>query len=127
MGFTKVKVEICNPKMQEKWKEVELLADTGAMYSVVQSGTLKKLEIEPIGKRKFTLANGEKIEREIGGALYRIGEYEGYASVIFGLGSDKVLLGVTALEEMGLQVDPITKELKPAELLLFKTVKSFSF
>jgi len=127
MGFTKVKVEICNSKMQEKWKEVELLADTGAMYSVVQSGTLKKLEIEPIGKRKFTLANGEKIEREIGGALYRIGEYEGYASVIFGLGSDKVLLGVTALEEMGLQVDPITKELKPAELLLFKTVKSFSF
>jgi len=127
MGFTKVKVEICNPKMPEKWKEVELLADTGAMYSVVQSGTLKKLEIEPIGKRKFTLANGEKIEREIGGALYRIGEYEGYASVIFGLGSDKVLLGVTALEEMGLQVDPITKELKPAELLLFKTVKSFSF
>lgn len=118
MGFTKVKVEICNPKMPEKWKEVGLLADTGAMYSVVQSETLRELEIEPIGKRKFTLANGEKIEREIGGALYRIGEYEGYASVIFGLESDKELLGVTALEEMGLQVDPITKELKPVELLL---------
>jgi aspartyl protease family protein len=123
MGFTKVKVEIRNPKMPEKWKEVGLLVDTGAMYSVVQSETLRELEIEPIGKRKFTLANDEKIEREIGGALYRIGEYEDYASVIFGLESDKELLGVTALEEMGLQVDPITKELKPVELLLLNSGK----
>ena len=118
MGFARVKVEICNPKMVEKCKEIELLADTGAMYSVVQSETLRGLEIEPIGKRKFTLANGEKIEREIGGALYRIGEYKGYASVIFGLEGDRELLGVTALEEMGLQVDPFTKKLKPVELLL---------
>ena len=80
MGFTKVKVEICNPKIPEKSKEVGLLADTGAMYS--------------------------------------IGKYEGYASIIFGINGDRQLLGVTALEEMGLQVDPITKQLKPIELLL---------
>jgi clan AA aspartic protease len=118
MGFTKVKVEICNTENPERSKEVELLADTGAMYSIVRSETLKELEIEPIGRRKFTLADGKVIEREIGGALYRIGEYKGYASVIFGLESDKELLGVTALEELGLQVDPITKELKPVELLI---------
>ena len=123
MGIIKVKVEICNPKMPEKRKEVSLLVDTGAMYSVVPAKTLRELGIEPIGKRKFTLANGEKIEREIGGALYRIGEYEGYASIIFGLESDKELLGVTALEEMGLQVDPITKELKPVELLLLNILR----
>ena len=117
MGFARVKVEICNPKMVEKCKEIELLADAGTMYSVAQSETLRELEIEPM-KRKFTLVNGEKIEREIGGALYRIGEYEGYASVIFGVEDDRELLGVTALEEMGLQVDPVTKQLKPVELLL---------
>jgi len=118
MGFTRVKVEICNPKMVEKCKEIELLADTGAMYSIVKTETLQELEIKPLGRRKFSLANGEKIEREIGGALYRIGEYEGYASVIFGVEDDRELLGVTALEEMGLQVDPVTKQLKPVELLL---------
>ena len=54
----------------------------------------------------------------MGGALYRIGENEGYASVVFGLKGDKPLLGITALEEMGLQVDPATKQLKPIERLL---------
>ena len=36
----------------------------------------------------------------------------------FGVNEDKPLLGVTALEEMALQVDPVTKQLKPIELLL---------
>lgn len=111
-------MEICNPKRPEKSKEVELLADTGAMYSVVREETLRGIGIEPIGKRWFTLANGEKIEREIGGALYRIGEHKGYAPVIFGLEGDRELLGVITLEGLGLQIDPVTKQLKPAELLL---------
>ena len=45
MGFTRVKVEICNPKMVEKCKEIELLADTGAMYSIVKTETLQELSI----------------------------------------------------------------------------------
>ncbi len=35
--------------------------------------------------------------------------------VVFG---DEYLLGVVTLEELGLQVDPITGELKPLELFL---------
>ena len=54
----------------------------------------------------------------MGGALYKFGRHEGYASVVFGVNEDKPLLGVTALEEMALQVDPVTKQLKPIELLL---------
>ena len=42
MGFARVKVEICNPKMVEKCKEIELLADTGAMYSIVKMETLQE-------------------------------------------------------------------------------------
>lgn len=50
--------------------------------------------------------------------MYKFGRHEGYASVVFGVNEDKPLLGVTALEEMALQVDPVTKQLKPIELLL---------
>ena len=118
MGFVTVKVQICNPEKPESCHEVELLADTGAMYSIVPADVLKKLGMRSLGKRGFVLANGEKIEREVGGALYKFGGYEGYASVVFGVDDDKPLLGVTALEEMGLQVDPVTKQLRPIELLL---------
>jgi len=118
VSFVTVEVQICNPEKPESRDEVELLADTGAMYSIVPADVLKKLGIRSLGKRVSALANGEKIEREVGGALYKFGRHEGYASVVFGVNEDKPLLGVTALEEMGLQVDPVTKQLKPIELLL---------
>ncbi len=118
MDFTSANVRICNPEKPASCYEAELLVDTGAMYSVVPIQILKKLGISPLGRRVFALANGEKIEREVGGALYKVGKHEGYASVVFGLNDDKPLLGVTALEEMGLQVDPVTRKLKPLELLL---------
>jgi len=118
MGFTVVRVRICDPEKPESCHELELLADTGAMYSIVPKEILEKIGIRPFGRRVFALANGEKIEREVGGAVYKVDRYQGYASVVFGVDEDKPLLGVTALEEMGLQVDPVTKQLRPIELLL---------
>ena len=38
--------------------------------------------------------------------------------VVFGLEEATALLGVTSLEFLGLQVDPLTGKLKPLELLL---------
>jgi len=118
MGFTSVKIYIHNPEKPTECCQVTLLADTGAMYSIVPSKILDNLGIKPLGRRKFTLANGQKIERNIGGALYKLGEYSGHAPVIFGEESDHPILGVTTLEALGLQVDPVTKQLKPTELLL---------
>jgi hypothetical protein len=40
--------------------------------------------------------------------------------VIFAEKDDTPVLGATALEAMGLQVDPVTKELKPVELLMLR-------
>lgn len=118
MGITTVKVKIHNPAMPEKCREVELPVDTGATYTVIPSKILEGLGIKPLTKRELTLANGEKIERDIGGALYMVGKWGGHAPVVFGVGDDQPLLGATALEAMGLQVDPISKQLKPTELFL---------
>ena len=41
-----------------------------------------------------------------------------YTTVVFGEENDTQVLGVTALEELGMQIDPVTGELKPMELLL---------
>ena len=118
MGFTTIDIYLHNPEKPTEYRQVALLADTGAMYTVVPGKVLNDLGIKPLARRNFTLANGQKIERDIGGALYRFGEYSGHAPIIFGEEADQSLLGVTTLEALGLQVDPITKQLKPVELLL---------
>ena len=59
--------------------------DSGAIYSVVPATILRKLGIKPLrGKEEFRLANGSKIERRKGIALFRYEAKEGGADVIFG-------------------------------------------
>jgi aspartyl protease family protein len=118
LGFTSTKVSLSNPQKPRKSRTVELLVDTGAMYSRVPRRILKDLKIEPLEKRRFTLASGQVIERQIGGALYKINGSLGHAPIIFGEKRDQPLLGVTTLEALGLEVDPIGKKLRPAKLFL---------
>jgi len=51
-------------------------------------------------------------------SLAKIVGHKGVVPVIFGQESDQELLGVTALEHLGLQFDPIRRELRPAELFI---------
>ena len=118
MGFTSVKVGVANPAKPTKVVNVELLVDTGAMYSIIPRKLLEQLDIHSEGTRSFTRANGDRIRRDVGGAVYKFDDVVGYASVIFGEKGDQSILGVTALEDMGLQVDPVSKKLKSAELYL---------
>jgi clan AA aspartic protease len=117
MGVTFVDVKITNPAQPKKSAVHELLVDSGAIYSVLPASALKKLGIKPVREREFLLANGEKVTMQLGDALYSLDKESGAAPVIFG--SDGVyLLGVTALEAMGLMLDPLRRELKPAPMLL---------
>ena len=118
MDFVKVRVKIGNPEKPSISKEVELIADTGAIYTVVNKKILEEIGIRKRGKRKFKLADGKIVEREVGIIEIEVRETVAYAAVVFGEENDTQVLGVTALEELGMQVDPVTRELKPMELLL---------
>ena len=119
MGFVNVKVMLRNSEEPDRKEELEMVVDTGAMYSLVPGHILENIGIRPLERRVFTLANGERIEREFGGAIFEVEDRRrGHAPVIFGEKEDKCLLGVTALEALGLEVDVATGKLKPMELLL---------
>jgi len=115
MDFIHARVKIRNLTDPSRYGEVELMVDTGALYSVVPRVLLNEIEVKPKRRRKFMLANGEMIERDVSDIFYEFSEFEGAAPAIFG---EHPVLGVTALEAMGLEVDPITKKLKPTTLLL---------
>jgi len=118
MGYVKVKAKVRSIQTPKEEAEIELLADTGAIYTIVSRGQLQSLGIKPTGKRRFKTANGRIIEREVGLTEVEIGGQITHSITVFGDEKDIQVLGVTTLEELGLQVDPVTGELKPLELLL---------
>ena len=118
MGFVRTRFAVCHPVELERSAEVELLVDTGALISVVPRATLESLGVPVQFRRNFRLANGQTIQRDVGGAFFRWNGHESGAPVVFGEHGDMPKLGLTALEAMGLQVDPGTQQLKPAESYL---------
>lgn len=118
MGITMLTVEVANVADPDKSRPIEFLVDTGAVHSVVQRDVLKELGIKPSGLQEFRLADGSKIQRQKGAAFFRYREHFGGASVIFGEPGDYNLLGVVTLEELGLGLNPLKRELMPLPMLL---------
>lgn len=118
MGYVKVKVKVRSIQPPKKEAELQLLAHTGAIYTIISSNQLKNLGVKPTGKRSFKTADGRVIQRQVGIAEIQIKDQITHSIIVFGEKEDIQVLGVTTLEELGLQVDPVTGELKPLELLL---------
>jgi hypothetical protein len=94
---------------------------SGAVYSVIPAHVLDALGIRPLVEEEFRLADGSRIVRRKGGALFRYGQRVGVADVIFGEPDDATLLGALTLEALGLALDPLKRELKPIPLILAVT------
>lgn len=118
MGLTFLDVEIANPANPKRSEQVRLLVDSGAIYSVVAEKTLRGLRIKTLQEQEFTLANGDKIRRKKGVALFKYKDKIGGADVIFGEEGDSNLLGAFTLEALGFALDPLKRELKPLPMIL---------
>jgi aspartyl protease family protein len=118
MGLTTIDLDIGNVSDPETMESVTCLVDSGAVYSVIPRPVLERLNIKPISTEMFTLANGERIERQKGVALFRYEGRIGGADVIFGEDGDQKLLGSLTLEALGLSLDPLRRELKPLPMVL---------
>jgi clan AA aspartic protease len=118
MGLTYIKVRITNPANPRKSAEITFLVDSGAAYSVVPAGVLRRIGIKPRTKRTFILADGSKVERKMSHALFRLNGNEGASPVIFGEKEDSTVLGMVSLEALGLILDPLKRELRPLPMVL---------
>ena len=118
MGLTVLEIEVANPANPETKQTVEFLIDSGAVYSVVLAAVLEDLGIKPLKEETFRLADGSKIVRQKGVALFRCGDRVGRADVIFGEEGDSTLLAQLTLESRGLSLDPLRRELNPLPMIL---------
>ena len=117
MGFVYVDVVVSNPAQPGPSETVNVLVDTGATMSVLPSALLNRLGVVRHGRRHFR-AFGGRVTRDTGAVLFT---YEGVTeavSAVFGDDDDPPILGVTALELLGYEVDPVNGRLVSVDMLM---------
>ena len=86
--------------------------DTGATDCLVPRQHLEAIGIMPEGHRIYGLADGSEIRMDVAVARVEfMGDFVG-ATIVFGEADAEPLLGVTALESVGIEVDPQNQTLK---------------
>ena len=120
MGATYVDVTIRNPADPQRSWTGKFLVDTGAFDSLVPRQRLEDIGLRPKGSRNYVLANGDRIALDITTAdLEFRGEIVG-GTIVYGDEGAEPLLGVTALESGGFEVDPRNEDLKRLPAILLK-------
>ncbi len=113
MGLIKVTVEIdslVKKKSHRTFRE-DFLVDTGAIDCLVPGSKLKRAGIKPEGRSVYELADGTPVEYDYGFARVRFMGAETVTQVIFGPENAEPILGVVALENTGIGIDPRTRKL----------------
>jgi predicted aspartyl protease len=114
MGLFRVQIAVAPMEGGVSVSIPDALVDTGSEYTWVPRAALTAAGILPRRTQSFIVADGRRLEREIGYALVRAAGAEAPDLVVFAEPGDLVLLGVHSLEGLNLKVDPVRKELIPA-------------
>ena len=103
----------------ERSRDIEATVDTGAAYTTLPARLLRELGVEPMGQRRFLLADGRRIEMDYGRAWVTIDGDSEVTIVVFGEDDAPPLLGAYTLEGLALAVDPTEQRLVPTHLILY--------
>ena len=94
-------------------EELTILVDTGATLSLIPPALADRLGVTRLPRKQvIVLADGRRIEAEVGVVMVEIGDRRAPSTVVIA-DCDEPLLGVESLETLGLAVDPTTGSLKP--------------
>ena len=111
IGLTRISVKLRSLNSSGIFQS-QFLVDTGAIDSMAPASELRKIGINAIGKKAYELASGSIVEYEFGLAQIEFMNETTAGRVIFGPESVELILGVTALESVGMVVDPTSLTLK---------------
>jgi clan AA aspartic protease len=112
MGLTHVTVTVRSLAGRKGKVQGEFLVDTGATDTFAPAKGLRKAGVQAVGRTAYELADGTVHEYDFGVAQIEFMGEVTAGRVIFGPDDAEPLLGVTALESVGILVDPANKTLK---------------
>jgi histidinol-phosphate aminotransferase len=103
-----------------RFEQLEALVDTGATYTVVPSVLLQRLEVKPLRRSPFILADGRRVEKAVGQTWVRVNGQAAVRLVVFGDEGEEPLIGADTLEGLLLMADPVGRRLLPTSGLLME-------
>jgi predicted aspartyl protease len=111
----KKRVRVSNIQKPELSFEEDFWVDTGALYSFIPEDCLERIQVEPSATRNLVFADGRRETRLFGFCNFQIEGLDGRipCPVVFAPKGSLLLLGATALENFGVEADPVHKTLKP--------------
>lgn len=98
--------------------QVHFLVDSGAMYTLLPAPVWQALGLEPKRREAFALADGTQVTRAVSECHLTLPQGETHTPVILGEPGDEALLGTVTLEELGLVLNPFTRQLQRMRMLL---------
>jgi len=103
-----VNLTAINPKEEHRCTPpIEVMVDTGSELSWMPKQLLLDAGITPRGKKRFSTATNQIVERDVGYAILTAEGYDATDIVVFAEDSDMLLLGVRTIEGFGVMVDNI--------------------
>ena len=116
MGTFFVTIGVGDPS-GSRFEPVEMLVDTGSTYTMLPASVLRSIGVAPVETLRFRLADGRRVEREVGDTFVQIDNRVRPCPVVFADEDAHALLGAVTLEIFGLAADPVNRRLVPVELL----------
>lgn len=118
MAITHVRGQVSRANRRKRPIAVRFLVDTGAVYTVLPQRIWRALGLKSERSAEFTLADGTAITRGVSECRVTVAGRTATSPVVLGGLNDGPLLGAVTLETLGLMVNPLSRELLPARLML---------
>jgi clan AA aspartic protease len=122
MGTTKVTALISNLAKTRLGYKALFRVDTGAIHCMAPKDLLKKAGIKAEGRATCESSDGKPYEMEYGFARISFLGKETVVQIIFGPEKAEPVLGLVALENAGIRVNPFTMTLKKMPVIPLEIV-----
>lgn len=118
MGSFTVPAMLGNPADPDRSITLDLIVDTGAVYTMLPAAVVERLGLEMPGERLVMLASGEHVTYRVG--IVALGLHGETWPTFFleGPPGSLALLGAFTLEGFALAPDPVNERLVPVVSLL---------
>jgi clan AA aspartic protease len=113
MSTFSVSVTLSNPEHRDRSITLDVLVDTGAMYTLLPADVVAQLELRALEDWQAQLASGERVVYPLGEVRVRLEGRERTTLFAAGPIGCPALLGAFALEAFSLAADPVHQRLLP--------------
>ncbi|MFN3477250.1 MAG: uroporphyrinogen-III C-methyltransferase [Candidatus Methylomirabilales bacterium] len=112
MGFVRTIARLAHPR-GEPWEEVPCLVDTGSFYVIVPPSLAERLGLVVAAEQDLWVADGRGVRTPLAMIHVTLPSLPDRQVVVVAaiLPTPEPLLGVTALEGLGVTIDPVTGQL----------------